>query len=122
LAIAAFRLIGAGGTFIPTDALHTATTKTDTGSEFGHPSLPEELELTLRELSVVDLMCEGKPNKVIAGRLNLQESTVKVHVRNILRKLNAANRTQAAFVAHRLRSYQAEGNSARYHWPDTPKR
>ena len=122
LAIAAFRLIGAGGTFIPTDALHTATTKTDTGSEFGHPSLPEELELTLRELSVVDLMCEGKPNKVIAGRLNLQESTVKVHVRNILRKLNAANRTQAAFVANRLRSYQAEGNSARYHWPDTPKR
>jgi len=122
LAIAAFRLIGAGGTFIPTDALHAATAKTDTGSDYERPSLPEELELTLRELSVIDLMCEGKPNKVIAGKLDLQESTVKVHVRNILRKLNAANRTQAAFVANRLRGYQAEGNSARYHWPDTPKR
>jgi DNA-binding NarL/FixJ family response regulator len=122
LAIAAFRLIGAGGTFIPTDALHAATAKIDTGSDYERPSLPEELELTLRELSVIDLMCEGKPNKVIAGKLDLQESTVKVHVRNILRKLNAANRTQAAFVANRLRGYQAEGNSARYHWPDTPKR
>jgi DNA-binding NarL/FixJ family response regulator len=59
---------------------------------------------------------------VIAGKLDLQESTVKVHVRNILRKLNAANRTQAALVANRLRGYQVEGNSARYHWPDTPKR
>jgi DNA-binding NarL/FixJ family response regulator len=122
LAIAAFRLIGAGGTFIPTDALRAATAKTGTGSDYERPSLPEELELTLRELSVIDLMCEGKPNKVIAGKLDLQESTVKVHVRNILRKLNAANRTQAAFVANRLRGYQAEGNSARYHWPDTPKR
>lgn len=122
LAIAAFRLIGAGGTFIPTDALHAATAKTDTGSDYERPSLPEELELTLRELSVIDLMCEGKPNKVIAGKLDLQESTVKVHVRNILRKLNAANRTQAAFVANRLRGYQAEKNSARDHWPDTPKR
>jgi DNA-binding NarL/FixJ family response regulator len=122
LAIAALRLIAAGGTFIPTDALHAATTKTDTGSDYDRPSLPEELELTLRELSVIDLMCEGKPNKVIAGRLDLQESTVKVHVRNILRKLNAANRTQAALVANRLRGCQAEGSSARYHWPDTPKR
>jgi DNA-binding NarL/FixJ family response regulator len=122
LAIAAFRLIGAGGTFIPTDALHTATTKADPGSEYERPVLPEELALTLRELSVFDLMCEGKPNKVIAGRLKLQESTVKVHVRNILRKLNATNRTQAAFVANRLRGYQAEANSARDHWPDTPKR
>jgi DNA-binding NarL/FixJ family response regulator len=122
LAIAAFRLIGAGGTFIPTDALHAATTKTDTESDYERPRSPEELELTLRELSVIDLICEGKPNKVIAGKLDLQESTVKVHVRNILRKLNAANRTQAALVANRLRGYQVEGNSARYHGPDTPKR
>ena len=122
LAIAAFRLIGAGGTFIPTDALHAATTKTDTGSDYNRPSLPEELDLTLRELSVIDLMCEGKPNKVIAGKLNLEESTVKVHVRNILRKLNAANRTQAALIANRLRGHPAEGEAERNHWLDTPKR
>ena len=122
LAVAALRLISAGGTFIPAHALRAAITKTDTGSDYERRRLPEELELTLRELSVIDLMCEGKPNKVIAVKLNLQESTVKVHVRNILRKLNAANRTQAAFVANRLRCQPAEGRAARHHWPDTPKR
>lgn len=122
LAVAALRLISAGGTFIPAHALRAAITKTDTGSDYERRRLPEELELTLRELSVIDLMCEGKPNKVIAVKLNLRESTVKVHVRNILRKLNAANRTQAAFVANRLRCQPAEGRAARHHWPDTPKR
>jgi hypothetical protein len=38
----------------------------------------------------------------------MQENTVKVHVRNILRKLNAANRTHAAFVANRLLGQDAE--------------
>lgn len=122
LVVAALRLISAGGTFIPAHALRAAITKTDTGSDYERRGLPEELELTLRELSVIDLMCEGKPNKVIAVKLNLQESTVKVHVRNILRKLNAANRTHAAFVANRLRCQPAGGRAARHHWPDTPKR
>ena len=122
LAIAALRLISAGGTFIPEHALRWATTKIDTGSDHERPGLPDELELTLRELSVIDLMCEGKPNKVIARELNLEESTVKVHVRNILRKLNAANRTQAAFIANRLRGHPAEGEAARNYWLDTPKR
>jgi len=38
----------------------------------------------------------------------MQENTVKVHVRNILKKLNAANRTHAAFVANRLLGKNAE--------------
>jgi hypothetical protein len=38
----------------------------------------------------------------------MQENTVKVHVRNILKKLNAANRTHAAFVANRLLSQNRE--------------
>ena len=42
------------------------------------------LDLTPRELSVIDLLREGKPNKLIARELDMQESTVKVHVRNIL--------------------------------------
>jgi DNA-binding NarL/FixJ family response regulator len=122
LAIAAVRLISAGGIFIPEHALRAATTKIDTGLDRERPGLPDELELTLRELSVIDLMCEGKPNKLIAGELNLEESTVKVHVRNILRKLNAANRTQAAFIANRLRGHPVEGEAARNYWVDMPKR
>ena len=65
-------------------------------------------DLTPRELSVIDLLREGKPNKLIAARLDMQESTVKVHVRNILKKLNATNRTHAAFVANRLLGQDAK--------------
>src|SRR5258706_3476658 len=65
-------------------------------------------DLTPRELSVIDLLREGRPNKLIARELEMQESTVKVHVRNILKKLNARNRTHAAFVANRLLGKDAE--------------
>jgi len=60
------------------------------------------LDLTPRELSVIDLLREGKPNKLIGRELEMQESTVKAHVRNILKKPNARNRTHAALVANRL--------------------
>jgi DNA-binding NarL/FixJ family response regulator len=42
---------------------------------------------------------QGKPNKVIAYELNMCLSTVKVHVRNTMRKLGAKNRTDVAMVA-----------------------
>ena len=51
---------------------------------------------------MVALLREGKPNKLIAAQLKMQESTVKVHVRNILKKLRVTNRTHAAFVASRM--------------------
>jgi len=44
----------------------------------------------------------GKANKVIAYELNMRESTVKVHVRNIMKKLKARNRTEVAFMANEL--------------------
>jgi DNA-binding NarL/FixJ family response regulator len=58
--------------------------------------------LTLSERRVLELLKKGKPNKVIARELNIEETTVKVHVRRIMRKLHAANRTQAALVAQRM--------------------
>lgn len=57
--------------------------------------------LTPRQREVLCLLCEGKPNKIIAHRLNMQEGTVKVHVRQIMKKLKATNRTQVAFLARR---------------------
>ena len=42
---------------------------------------------------------QGASNKVIARRLGLAEATVKVHIKSILRKVQAANRTQAAMWA-----------------------
>lgn len=54
------------------------------------------IALTHREQEVLTHLREGKPNKIIAHELGISESTVKVHVSRILRKLRATNRTEAA--------------------------
>jgi DNA-binding NarL/FixJ family response regulator len=102
VAVAALRLISAGGIFVPADAFRSTAAKLDDQPEGQRQRRSDGRDLTPRELSVIDLLREGKPNKVIAARLDMQENTVKVHVRNILKKLNAANRTHAAIVANRL--------------------
>jgi DNA-binding NarL/FixJ family response regulator len=112
VAVAALRLIGAGGTFVPADALRSTAAKMDDQPEGGRQRRSDGRDLTPRELSVIDLLREGKPNKLIATRLDMQESTVKVHVSNILKKLNAANRTHAAFVANRLLGRDGAGRPA----------
>jgi DNA-binding NarL/FixJ family response regulator len=106
--VAAFRLISAGGTFVPADALRSTAAKSADQPGGGRLRRSDGLDLTPRELSVIDLLREGKPNKLIAAQLDMQESTVKVHVRNILKKLNAKNRTHAAFVANRILGKNAE--------------
>jgi DNA-binding NarL/FixJ family response regulator len=108
VAVAALRLISAGGTFVPADALRSTAAKPDDQPEGERQGRSDGLDLTPRELSVIDLLREGKPNKLIAAQLDMQENTVKVHVRNILKKLNATNRTHAAFVANRLLGQDAE--------------
>jgi two-component system nitrate/nitrite response regulator NarL len=55
--------------------------------------------LSPRELDVLRSLSGGSSNKVIARDMGLSESTVKVHVKGILRKLNARNRTEAAVWA-----------------------
>jgi DNA-binding NarL/FixJ family response regulator len=80
----------------------SAVGKPEIGSDYMHRGLSNEIALTPRELSVVALLREGKPNKLIAAQFEMQESTVKVHVRTILKKLRVTNRTHAAFVANRM--------------------
>lgn len=58
--------------------------------------------LTLRQSEVLHLLRLGQSNKHIARELRMCESTVKVHVRQIMRKLGASNRTQAALCAIEL--------------------
>lgn len=55
--------------------------------------------LTERELQVLKGLTEGKANKEIARDLEIQEPTVKLHVKTLYRKIGAANRTQAAMIA-----------------------
>ncbi|MFF5291194.1 helix-turn-helix transcriptional regulator [Paractinoplanes globisporus] len=67
------------------------------------PTEPERpFRLTDRELQVLALLKEGRRNREIARTLFISESTASVHVSNILGKLNAANRVEAAAIAHRL--------------------
>lgn len=54
--------------------------------------------LTPRENHIADLVSEGLPNKVIAEKLGLSDSSVKVNIRNIMRRLNLNNRTQIALA------------------------
>jgi two-component system nitrate/nitrite response regulator NarL len=61
--------------------------------------LPGERNLSGREEAILRLLTEGAPNKIIARKLGMAEATVKVHVKAILRKLRAQNRTQAAMWA-----------------------
>jgi two-component system nitrate/nitrite response regulator NarL len=65
-------------------------------------------KLSVREAQILEFLREGAPNKVIARRLNLSESTVKVHVKAILKKIGACNRTQAALWATRHVTTDAE--------------
>jgi DNA-binding NarL/FixJ family response regulator len=53
-------------------------------------------------MMVLAQLDRGKANKLIAFELGMSESTVKVHVRNIMRKLSATNRTQAVYKARKL--------------------
>jgi DNA-binding NarL/FixJ family response regulator len=98
IAIDVMRFVLAGGTYVPPDCLLVS-------DPLGLPAsttLPRLYALTSRELSVVRAIQQGKSNKVIANELNMCLSTVKVHVRNVMRKLNAKNRTDVAMKAQTL--------------------
>jgi DNA-binding CsgD family transcriptional regulator len=64
--------------------------------------------LTARELDVLRLIARGASNKKVSGELNISHSTVATHVRNILRKIGASNRTEAAEYARRSDLLAAE--------------
>jgi two-component system, NarL family, nitrate/nitrite response regulator NarL len=59
-------------------------------------------DLSERELQVLDGVARGMQNKEIAHSFQIQEVTVKMHVRAIIRKLDANNRTHAAMIARDL--------------------
>lgn len=92
IAVAAIRFVLAGGTYAPTDLLLRA------GKSAVSPAktFQQADTLTGRETLVVRAIKQGKSNKAIAYELNMCEGTVKVHVRNVMRKLRAKNRTDVA--------------------------
>jgi DNA-binding NarL/FixJ family response regulator len=76
----------------------------------GHKRIPPEIaaqiaehagesNLTEREMDVLQLIAAGNPNKLVADRLTITEDTVKAHVKSILSKLGANDRTHAVTIA-----------------------
>jgi DNA-binding NarL/FixJ family response regulator len=97
IAIEAVRFVLAGGTYVPIECLAT-------GWPGAAPSQPPSASglITSRQLAVVRAIHQGKSNKVIAYDLRMCESTVKVHVRHIMKKLKAKNRTDVAIKSSEL--------------------
>ena len=95
ITIEAVRFVLAGGTYVPVDCLLARGWPGDAPSQ--RP--PTSGLVTARELAVIRAIQKGKSNKVIAYELNMCESAVKVHVRNIMKKLKAKNRTEVAINA-----------------------
>ena len=61
----------------------------------------EQDDLSQREIEVLECVAEGLANKQIAARLQLTEETIKSHMRNIMEKLHANDRTHAVMIAVR---------------------
>lgn len=97
VAVEAMRLVEAGGTYIPADSLlNYSLSRSSNGSRLnGH-------QFTPRQMSVLQRIQQGRPNKMIAHELSMSESTVKVHIRNIMQKLKATNRTEVAVRTRNL--------------------
>lgn len=88
----------ASGKLVVSDRL-TELLATALRSEANTPLDSEEASLTQREHEILDLIAEGLSNKLIARALDISPGTVKVHVKNILRKLNLNSRVEAAVWA-----------------------
>jgi len=77
----------------------------DPGNRGGHTSgtggASPLAALTDREREVLTLLARGKSNREIGSELFITPKTASVHVSNILSKLGAASRTEAAAIAHR---------------------
>lgn len=67
--------------------------------EDSKPRHPDEAGLTEQEGRILDLIAQGKSNKLIARELAISDGTVKVHVKHLLRKLNLHSRLEAAVWA-----------------------
>ena len=81
--------------WMPGEDGHLRTEEEHIGERAAAPDRPPDEELTDREGEVLRLLAVGATNAQIADQLVVSESTVKTHVRHILRKLRAVNRAQA---------------------------
>ncbi|MCL4765098.1 MAG: response regulator transcription factor [Hyphomicrobiaceae bacterium] len=100
--IEALRLIQAGGVYGPISALLGNSVQEQHRAEPSNGAGDYRSQFTPRQLDVIEALRRGKSNKLIAYELQMCEGTVKVHIRNIMRKLKATNRTEVAILANQF--------------------
>lgn len=112
--LSAVRLVLAGGAYVPPMLLSGLGAAAAPGAGSGEGASPgrtaggaptlEHLRkvLTERQVEVLQLLSQGKPNKLIGRSLGISEGTVKIHLAAIFRALNVRNRTEAVVAAQSL--------------------
>ncbi|HEY0197045.1 MAG TPA: response regulator transcription factor [Rhodanobacter sp.] len=103
--LSAVRLVLSGGVYVPPMMLLEGNGSTaSTARVETTASLEERLRklLTERQIDVLRLLSQGKPNKVIARDLGISEGTVKIHLAAIFRALNVRNRVEAVVASRRI--------------------
>jgi two-component system NarL family response regulator len=95
----AIHTIASGGTVVSPHLAHRLLEEFAKLAKDNRGAPKETEHLTAREREVLELVARGASNKEIATRLVIAENTVKVHLRNILDKLQLRNRQQAAALA-----------------------
>jgi DNA-binding NarL/FixJ family response regulator len=96
--LGALDLVLAGGVYVPSSLIDAGPPRASTPHAPKRQNEPWS-ELTRRQRDVLALIAQGKSNKLIADALTMSESTVKAHVKQIIKRLHVANRTQAALLA-----------------------
>lgn len=105
LVVEAIRMVLADVPFVPAEALLRLRRQSRHEPEvpcLDQLSSEDRQSWSPRHLAILRLLAQGRPNKEIARALALNESTIKVHIRLIIRKLGVTNRTQAALSARKL--------------------
>ncbi|WP_430391258.1 LuxR C-terminal-related transcriptional regulator [Dyella sp. 20L07] len=110
--LSAVRLVLSGGVYVPPMMLQerseSASAAAPSFSAAPPPTLSDSLEerlrklLTERQIDVLRLLSQGKPNKLIARDLGISEGTVKIHLAAIFRALNVRNRVEAVVASRRI--------------------
>ncbi|MEJ8849293.1 response regulator transcription factor [Variovorax rhizosphaerae] len=117
--ISAVRLVLAGGVYVPPLMLSAvppgivpgvngigAESPAPRGANSTHTLEHLRKVLTERQVEVLQLLSQGKPNKLIGRSLGISEGTVKIHLAAIFRALNVRNRTEAVVAAQTLTEAQ----------------
>jgi DNA-binding NarL/FixJ family response regulator len=98
IATGAIKLVAVGGTFIPASGLLSSRSVSQPRPD----ARPSSDLLTDRQVAVLEHLRRGDQNKIIAHKMNMSEATVKIHVRNMMKKLKAKNRTELVCLTNRL--------------------